>query len=137
MAGVFLTIFQKYAQCKPLIQDQGDCGSCWAFSTTGVLAQRMCIASKGKVSGLALSPQDQITCDNSCYNQYGQACTIGSDNCICPFISNLTSRPFFPKWRKIQGAGAKTRLESRIKKFTPHCVCRPGWLRRRLHIIRI
>ena len=24
------------------------------------------------------------------------------------------------------GAGAKTRLESRIKKFTPHCVCRYG-----------
>ena len=24
------------------------------------------------------------------------------------------------------GAGAKTRLESRIKEFTPHCVCRPG-----------
>ena len=23
-----------------------------------------------------------------------------------------------------QGAGAKTRLKSRIKKFTPHCVCR-------------
>ena len=23
------------------------------------------------------------------------------------------------------GAGAKTRLESRIKKFTPHCGCRP------------
>ena len=22
------------------------------------------------------------------------------------------------------GAGAKTRLESRIKKFTPHCICR-------------
>ena len=26
------------------------------------------------------------------------------------------------------GAGAKTRLESRIKKFTPHCVCRPSML---------
>ena len=24
----------------------------------------------------------------------------------------------------VVGAGAKTRLESRIKKFTPHCVCR-------------
>ena len=24
-----------------------------------------------------------------------------------------------------KGAGAKTRLESRIKNFTPHCVCRP------------
>ena len=22
------------------------------------------------------------------------------------------------------GAGAKTRLESRMKKFTPHCICR-------------
>ena len=28
------------------------------------------------------------------------------------------------------GAGAKTRLESRIKKFTRHCVCRP-WMRMR------
>ena len=26
----------------------------------------------------------------------------------------------------ILGAGAKTRLESRIKRFTPHCVCRPA-----------
>ena len=24
------------------------------------------------------------------------------------------------------GAGAKTRLESRIKKFTPHCIYRPS-----------
>ena len=23
------------------------------------------------------------------------------------------------------GAGAKTRLESKMKKFTPHCICRP------------
>ena len=35
------------------------------------------------------------------------------------------------------GAGAKTRLESRIKKSTPHCVCRPiNWTvaRSELHI---
>ena len=48
----------------------------------------------------------------------------------------LTSRPFFFKMARKQnldlrcfgpstlGAGAKTRPESRIKKFTPHCVCR-------------
>ena len=53
----------------------------------------------------------------------------------------LTSRPlFFQNGAKsgfemcfgpsTQGAGAKTRLESRIKKFTPHCICRPCTLER-------
>ena len=52
--------------------------------------------------------------------------------------SNLTSLPFFSKWLVAKsgfemcfgpctlGAGAKTCLESRIKKFTPHCICRPS-----------
>ena len=30
------------------------------------------------------------------------------------------------------GAGAKTRLEPRMKKFTPHCVCRP-----RIHAAKV
>ena len=48
---------------------------------------------------------------------------------------NRTSRPLFFQngaksgfemffGRNTSGAGAKIRLESRIKKFTPHCVCR-------------
>ena len=45
----------------------------------------------------------------------------------------LTSRPFFHNgttsgfemWFGTLGVGVKTRLESRIKKFTPHCICRP------------
>ena len=53
-------------------------------------------------------------------------------------ITHLTLLPFFSKWRKQNvdlgcglisdpgtlGAGAKTRLKSRIQEFTPHCVCR-------------
>ena len=39
----------------------------------------------------------------------------GFEMCFCP--STL-------------GARAKARLESRIKKFTPHCVCRPGHVSR-------
>ena len=51
--------------------------------------------------------------------------------------SNLTPRPFYQNGLQAKSgfemcfgpsaldAGAKTRLESRIKKFTPHCVCRP------------
>ena len=55
-----------------------------------------------------------------------------------PSISNLNIAPLFLKMAQnldlrcvlisdpsTLGAGAKTRLESRIKKFTPHCVCRP------------
>ena len=58
------------------------------------------------------------------------------------FFSNLSNRHIidsrFSKWchtldlryvllsdPSTLGAGAKARLESRIKKFTPHCVCRP------------
>ena len=37
-------------------------------------------------------------------------------------IQNYNRASIFSKWRKIQGAGAKSRLESRIKQFTPHCV---------------
>ena len=49
-------------------------------------------------------------------------------------ISNSDTTPLFFKMAQNLdlrcvlvplGAGAKTRLESRIKKFTPHCVCRP------------
>ena len=36
------------------------------------------------------------------------------------------------------GAGAKTRLESRIKKYKPHCVCRrPGSLKFNCHQIKV
>ena len=50
-------------------------------------------------------------------------------------LKSLHNAPFFQNGAKsgfemcfglsTLGAGAKTRLESRIKKFTPHCICRP------------
>ena len=59
-----------------------------------------------------------------------------------PSISNSKIAPLFVKMAQnldlrcvlisdpgTLGAGAKTRLESRIKKFTPHCVCRPAGVR--------
>ena len=65
-----------------------------------------------------------------------------SDGEISPSIPNFNMAPLFFKMAQhldlrcvlvpapwvgpsTLGAGAKTRLESRIKKFTPHCVCRP------------
>jgi len=43
------------------IRDQQQCGSCWAFSASEVLSDRVAIAS-GKPSP-ALSPEDMVSCD--------------------------------------------------------------------------
>jgi len=44
------------------IFDQGECGSCWAFSTCSLLSDRYLILSKGKVN-VTLSPTRLLLCD--------------------------------------------------------------------------
>merc|ERR1719436_1853407 len=44
------------------IRDQQHCGSCWAFSASEVLSDRVAIAT-GKPSPV-LSPEDMVSCDN-------------------------------------------------------------------------
>ena len=53
--------------CLGLIESQGDCGSCWAFTSAGLLSDRFCIATEGAVN-VRLSPQEMVDCN---YENYG------------------------------------------------------------------
>jgi len=51
----------QWPACIHPIQDQGNCGSCWAFALAGVLSDRAWI--KGK--DLLLAPQDPTSWDKT------------------------------------------------------------------------
>ena len=54
----------QWPKCVGAIRNQGDCGSCWAFSATEVLADRTCIDSNAATT-VVLSPQWLVSCDKT------------------------------------------------------------------------
>ncbi|XP_063903582.1 cathepsin B-like cysteine proteinase 4 [Zophobas morio] len=58
----------NWPQCADItgnILDQGNCSSCWAFATTEVMSDRLCIQSNGKVK-MQLSAEDVVSCCSTC-----------------------------------------------------------------------
>nr|DAA06106.1 TPA_inf: cathepsin B [Acyrthosiphon pisum] len=58
---------KRWKNCTTIgtIRDQGNCGSCWAFSTSGAFADRLCIASNGSFNQL-LSAEHVTSCCYRC-----------------------------------------------------------------------
>jgi C1A family cysteine protease len=51
------------SKCVTAVKDQGQCGSCWAFSATEGVESAYCIKT-GTLDVLA--PQELVSCDNTC-----------------------------------------------------------------------
>jgi cathepsin B len=82
---------KKWPKCVGIIRNQGNCGSCWAYSGTSTLADRVCVATKGKSKNILMSPQELVSCSNNggCaggyatkFWEYANATGVVSESCL-------------------------------------------------------
>ena len=83
--------------------NQGTCGSCWAFASTGTFTDRRSLAAGQSTPDL--SPQYMVTCADSRYVSYGNGC------CGTPFLD------YGPFMLQISGATTATCVSYTLDDF--------------------
>ncbi|EFA79003.1 hypothetical protein PPL_08471 [Heterostelium album PN500] len=66
----------QWPNCISPVRDQGSCSSCWAMTSSSILADRLCIASGGAIKKL-LSPQYMVDCAKNCKTNSQSDCNSG------------------------------------------------------------
>jgi C1A family cysteine protease len=77
------------------VQDQGGCGSCWAFAATA-LAESYAIVVKNADSSIGLSEQYSLLCTPGCSCNGGEA-YLAADQIVrrgCPYRSDYPYNPY-------------------------------------------
>jgi len=97
------------SECIHPIRDQGNCGSCWAFSVSETLSDRGCIVTSTKTN-VILSPENLVACDalawagkNGCAGgylvpawNYCELTGLVTDQCF-PYVSGNGAVPSCPQ----------------------------------------
>jgi cathepsin B len=93
----------QWGSCIKPVMNQGSCGSCWAFATTEVVSDRLCIATKGAKS-VVVSPQHLLNCDTRALG-----CSGGYPNYAMTYMASYgaPSATCVPYTNKKQTCGTK------------------------------
>jgi len=86
------------------IRDQGNCGACWAFSTTAALESRILITSHMPDKDLDLSEQSMVSCDENNMGCGGGFLDSGLDYLMTTGIPTETCFPYTSGESGITGA---------------------------------
>eukprot|EP00347_Sterkiella_histriomuscorum_P010152 403377404 len=112
----------KWPQCLRKIRDQANCGACWAFTGSGMLADRICILTNGTINE-ELSPQDMVDCSHDNFGCEGGYLMNALDYLMNEGVTKESCTPYKDKTNKCQYT-----CQNKTEEFHKH-YCKPGTLR--------